>query len=91
MLDRMDMLSRMDGVRSVAKKSSMVDGRITREMVRGSMVSDHVDCYPGREECNLESLSLPNRVTKSGGWTSFEKMGAKTAVRVVRDVTFGTK
>ena len=42
--------------------SSMVDGRITREMVRGSMVSDHVERYTGREECNLESLSLSDKV-----------------------------
>ena len=37
-LAQMDMPARMDGVRSVAKKSSMVDGRIAGEMVRGSMM-----------------------------------------------------
>ena len=36
-LDRVDMTSRMDGVRSVAEMFSILDGRIAGEMVRGSM------------------------------------------------------
>ena len=43
-LDRMDMLSRMDGVRSVAEMFSMLDGRIAGEMVRGSMMVRRAVC-----------------------------------------------